>query len=87
MSDFQIERSITKEDIPPSHQHKKSKYDPIYNSCKTLEKGEGIQVAVEKSHVVSVLGKGLQSRHPRRRYSIKGRSRPNGYRIYIIREK
>lgn len=84
---FEIKRTITKHDIPSMGRHKKSKYDPIYKSCKTLRKEEGIEVLVENSGVRSVVGKGLKKRFPRRRFKLTTRRGKDGkLYLYIIRQ-
>jgi hypothetical protein len=85
--DFEIKRTISKEDVPPMHKYRKSKYEGIYTSCKTLKREEGIEIAVKGSHMCSIIRKGLSKRFPRRHYDVSGRSNPKGYMLYIIRVK
>lgn len=87
MSNFEITRTITEDDIPLQNTHKRSKYDPILKSCKTLEVDEGIEVAIEKKGTASTVRKLLTNRHQHRFYEVCHRSRPEGLFMYIVRKQ
>lgn len=84
--DFEIKRTINEADIPARAKYRTSKYEPIYKSCSTLDKGEGIEVQVPKPYIRTVILKGLKEKFPRRIFSVTGRKHPDGYMLYIIRK-
>jgi hypothetical protein len=85
--DFTIKRSITKTDIPPKKTFRKSKYDPIYTSCGTLEPDEGIEVTVKGYSARNTIQKGLKKRYPRRYYQLSVRNLKDGCHLFIVRLK
>lgn len=86
MSDFEIKRSITEEDIPPTRSHVKSKWQGILDSMNTLEIDEGIEVIVPANHIRNQVEKLAKSRMPRKHFSFTGRSKKDGHHLYIIRK-
>jgi hypothetical protein len=83
--DFNIKGTITKEDIPKRREHVKSKYQAIYDSCRTLAPGEGIEVEVDRSGMRTPIRKWLKKRLPYYHFDIAGRKRKHGYHLYIFR--
>jgi hypothetical protein len=86
MADFEIKRSVTENDIPAHGSSRKSKYEPIITSARTLEVDEGIEVAVKAPHVLTQVRKLIRNRLPRRHYLITGRQTKSGHNLYIIRK-
>jgi uncharacterized protein involved in tolerance to divalent cations len=85
-NDFEIKRTITKEDIPAPV--KSSKYDGIYRSCGTLKPDEGIELEFSrKKNRIPNFRKKLKKRYPYRHFNIVGRKREGRYYIYILRVK
>lgn len=84
--EFNIKGSVTEDDVPPQGEHRRSIYDPVAKSAKTLEIDEGIEIEVEKEHATQQIRRILKKRLPRRYFKVTGRRRPHGYRVYIIRK-
>jgi len=87
MSNFEIKRTITEEDIPTRGGHVKSKYEPIVTSCNTLETGEGIEVEIDRQKIATTVRDLLSRRHRRRHYEVSCRTRPHGIFMYIVRRQ
>lgn len=88
MSDhkFKINRTIKEEDIPPQQLYRESKYEPIANSCKTLEVDEGIEVSIDKPSQYQGIVNLLKKRMPGRHFHVTTRNLKHGLKVYIIRK-
>ena len=88
MSDFEIKRTVKKDDIPKSGGRKRIDYSSLIKSASTLEKDEALEVSVEKKHRVTGIKRALEQAFKHTQFTVTQRTQKEGdsINVYIIRE-
>lgn len=88
MSDFTIEGSINKDDVPPSRGRASRDYSALLKSVATLKKDEALEISVAKKHVVSGIRNAIDKEFKHTKYKVTQRSNKDTEELtcYILRE-
>jgi len=85
---FEIVRVIPENLVPDRPRKRKSKYDPIINTVKVLEKGESLKIKISSSSVQSQVKKLIDNRLPGNDLEVKTIKSDTGTRyLYITNPK
>lgn len=80
---YEIKRTIEPDEIP--NYQSRSKYDPIVKAAATLEKGEVLELEIDKITQISIINKVIAKAFKHNTFKVIQRKRKDGNFCYIHR--